>query len=251
MAGVIDLIPPEMWGLDLVIAAATVLAAGLIRGFSGFGSSLVNAPMLSLLWGPTVGVPIAALVEFVPAVQLTPRAIPIAQWRTILIMGVPALILVPIGMWLLITLPNEMIRRFVAAVVLGLVAVMWSGWRYRGKRTVALSLGVGALSGLLSGTTGVGGPPVILYLMSGADDAAVIRANMIGFFTIVVIGMAVTFAFGGLFGPQVLWRTVLLAVPFIVGIFAGARLFPLASQRTFRNIALTFLASSSSYVLFV
>ncbi len=251
MAGVIDLIPPEMWGLDLVIAATTVLAAGLIRGFSGFGSSLVNAPMLSLLWGPTVGVPIAALVEFVPAVQLTPRAIPIAQWRTILIMGVPALILVPIGMWLLITLPNEMIRRFVAAVVLGLVAVMWSGWRYRGKRTVALSLGVGALSGLLSGTTGVGGPPVILYLMSGADDAAVIRANMIGFFTIVVIGMAVTFAFGGLFGPQVLWRTVLLAVPFIVGIFAGARLFPLASQRTFRNIALTFLAASSSYVLFV
>jgi hypothetical protein len=240
-----------MWGLDLVIAATTVLAAGLIRGFSGFGSSLVNAPMLSLLWGPTVGVPIAALVEFVPAVQLTPRAIPIAQWRTILIMGVPALILVPIGMWLLITLPNEMIRRFVAAVVLGLVAVMWSGWRYRGKRTVALSLGVGALSGLLSGTTGVGGPPVILYLMSGADDAAVIRANMIGFFTIVVIGMAVTFAFGGLFGPQVLWRTVLLAVPFIVGIFAGARLFPLASQRTFRNIALTFLAASSSYVLFV
>ncbi len=251
MAGVIDLIPPEMWDLDLVIAAATVLAAGLIRGFSGFGSSLVNAPMLSLLWGPTVGVPIAALVEFVPAVQLTPRAIPIAQWRTILIMGVPALILVPIGMWLLITLPNEIIRRFVAAVVLGLVAVMWSGWRYRGKRTAALSLGVGALSGLLSGTTGVGGPPVILYLMSGADDAAVIRANMIGFFTIVVIGMAVTFAFGGLFGPQVLWRTVLLAVPFIVGIFAGARLFPLASQRTFRNISLTFLATSSSYVLFV
>ncbi len=240
-----------MWDLDLVIAAATVLAAGLIRGFSGFGSSLVNAPMLSLLWGPTVGVPIAALVEFVPAVQLTPRAIPIAQWRTILIMGVPALILVPIGMWLLITLPNEIIRRFVAAVVLGLVAVMWSGWRYRGKRTAALSLGVGALSGLLSGTTGVGGPPVILYLMSGADDAAVIRANMIGFFTIVVIGMAVTFAFGGLFGPQVLWRTVLLAVPFIVGIFAGARLFPLASQRTFRNISLTFLATSSSYVLFV
>ena len=127
---------------------------------------------------------------------------------------------------------------------------MWSGWRYRGKRTAALSLGVGALSGLLSGSTGVGGPPVILYLMSGNDDLAVIRANMIGFFTIVLIGMAVTFALGGLFGPLVLWRAALLAVPFVIGIYAGARLFPLASQRTFRNIALTFLAVSSSYVLF-
>lgn len=250
MAGIIDLLPPGIWGLDLAIAAATVLAAGLIRGFSGFGSALVNAPMLSLLWGPTVGVPVAALVELVPAVQLTPRAIPIAQWRTILIMGVPALILIPAGLWLLITLPNEVIRRFVAAIVLILVAIMWSGWRYHGQRTAALSLGVGALSGLLSGTTGVGGPPVILYLMSGKDDAAVIRANMIAFFTIVLIGMAVTFALGGLFGPLVLWRTALMAVPFVVGIFAGALLFPLASQRTFRNIALTFLAVSSSYVLF-
>ena len=98
MAGVIDLIPPEMWGLDLAIAAAAVLAAGLVRGFSGFGSAMVNAPVLSLLWGPTIGVPIAALVEFVPAVQLTPRAIPIAQWRTILVMGVPALILIPAGL---------------------------------------------------------------------------------------------------------------------------------------------------------
>lgn len=250
MAGVIDLIPPEMWGLDLAIAAATVLAAGLIRGFSGFGSAMVNAPVLSLLWGPTIGVPIAALVEFVPAVQLTPRAIPIAQWRTILVMGVPALILIPAGLWLLVTLPNEVVRRFVAATVLGLVAVMWSGWRYRGKRTAALSLGVGALSGLLSGTTGVGGPPVILYLMSGNDNTAVIRANMIGYFTIVLIGMAVTFALGGLFGPLVLWRAALLAVPFVIGIYAGARLFPLASQRTFRNIALSFLAVASSYVLF-
>lgn len=250
MAGVIDLIPPEMWGLDLAIAAATVLAAGLIRGFSGFGSAMVNAPVLSLLWGPTIGVPIAALVEFAPAVQLTPRAIPIAQWRTILVMGVPALILIPAGLWLLVTLPNEVVRRFVAATVLGLVAVMWSGWRYRGKRTAALSLGVGALSGLLSGTTGVGGPPVILYLMSGNDNTAVIRANMIGYFTIVLIGMAVTFALGGLFGPLVLWRAALLAVPFVIGIYAGARLFPLASQRTFHNIALSFLAVASSYVLF-
>jgi uncharacterized membrane protein YfcA len=250
MAGLIDLLPPGIWGLDLAIAAVAVLAAGLIRGFAGFGSAMVNAPVLSLLWGPTIGVPVAALVEFVPAIQLTPRAIPIAHWRTIWIMGIPALVLIPAGLWLLITLPNEVARRFVAAVVLGLVAIMWSGWHYRGQRTVALSLGVGALSGLLSGTTGVGGPPVILYLMSGNDETTVVRANMIGFFTIVLIGMAVTFAIGGLFGPMVLWRTALMAVPFIIGIFVGARLFPLASQRTFRNIALTFLGVSSTYVLF-
>ncbi len=251
MDAINSLIPPELWGTDLAFAAATVLLAGLIRGFSGFGSAMINAPVLSLLWGPTVGVPVAALVEFVPAVQLTPRALPVAQWRLVWLLGIPALILIPAGSWLLVTLPTEALRRGLAAVVLLLVIILWSGWRYRGRQTAPLSAGVGALSGLLSGTTGMGGPPVILYLMAGTDGAAVLRANMIGYFTIILIGLAATYALLGLFGSIVLWRTGILIVPFIVGIFVGARLFPLASERTFRNIALAVLAISSSYVLLV
>ena len=103
----------------------------------------------------------------------------------------------------------------------------------------------------MSGTTGIGGPPIILYLMAGGDRPAVLRANMIGYFTIVLVGLTVTFAFLGLFGPVVLWRTGFLVIPFVVGIFVGAKLFPFASERTFRNIALAVLAVSSSYVLLV
>lgn len=250
MSAFFDLIPPGVWGGDLAVAAATLLAAGLIRGFSGFGSAMINAPVLSLLWGPTIGVPVAALVEFVPAIQLTPRAIPDALWRTVWLMGVPALILIPAGAFLLITLPSDLTRRVVASIVLILVATLWSGWRYKGQRTAPLSMGIGAFSGLLSGTTGIGGPPVILYLMAGNDKPVVLRANLIGYFTIVLVGMAVTFALHGLFTPIVLWRTGFLVVPFIVGILVGARLFPYAAERTFRNIALTVLAVSSTYVLF-
>ena len=212
---------------------------------------MVNAPMLSLLWGPTIGVPVAALVEFVPAIQLTPRAIPDAQWRLMWLLGIPALILIPAGSWLLVSLPNEIVRRVVGGVVLLLVATLWSGWRYKGQRTAPLSIFVGAVSGLLSGTTGIGGPPIILYLMAGGDRPAVLRANMIGYFTIVLVGLTVTFAFLGLFGPVVLWRTGFLVIPFVVGIFVGAKLFPFASERTFRNLALAVLAVSSSYVLLV
>ena len=145
MNAFIDLLPPEVWGQDLAIAAATLLVAGLIRGFSGFGSAMVNAPMLSLLWGPTIGVPVAALVEFVPAIQLTPRAIPDAQWRLMWLLGIPALILIPAGSWLLVSLPNEIVRRVVGGVVLLLVATLWSGWRYKGQRTAPLSIFVGAI----------------------------------------------------------------------------------------------------------
>lgn len=249
MTALIDLLPPQVWGVDLAIAAATLFTAGLIRGFSGFGSAMINAPVLSLLWGPIVGIPVAALIEIVPAVQLTPKAVPVAQWRLIWLLGIPALILIPAGSWLLVILPSDVVRRAVAAVVLLLVAALWSGWRYRGPRTTAISAGIGAISGVLSGTTGIGGPPVILYLMAGREAPAVLRANMIGYFTLVLVGLVVAYAVLGLFNSLVVWRTGLLMVPFLVGIFIGARLFPLASERTFRNIALGMLAASSGYVL--
>ncbi|MCH2549802.1 MAG: sulfite exporter TauE/SafE family protein [Alphaproteobacteria bacterium] len=245
----ISLVPKNIWATDIVYACITLFISGLIRGFSGFGSAMVNAPILSLLWGPTVGIPVAALIELVPAIQLTPKAIPNANWRLVWLMGIPALILIPLGSWLLTTLPADFIRRFVALIVLMLVITLWSGWRYKGKRTTSSTILVGSCSGLLSGATGMGGPPVILYLMAGKESAKELRAILVCYFTIILVGLMISFGFLGLFSQSVIWQTIFLVLPFLIGIFIGALLFPLAAEKTYRNISLLFLVISSLYVL--
>ena len=245
----ISLVPKNIWATDIVYACITLFISGLIRGFSGFGSAMVNAPILSLLWGPTVGIPVAALIELVPAIQLTPKAIPNANWRLVWLMGIPALILIPLGSWLLTTLPADFIRRFVALIVLMLVITLWSGWRYKGKRTTSSTILVGSCSGLLSGATGMGGPPVILYLMAGKESAKELRAILVCYFTIILVGLMISFGFLGLFSQSVIWQTIFLVLPFLICIFIGALLFPLAAEKTYRNISLLFLVISSLYVL--
>ena len=245
----ISLVPKNIWATDIVYACITLFISGLIRGFSGFGSAMVNAPILSLLWGPTVGIPVAALIELVPAIQLTPKAIPNANWRLVWLMGIPALILIPLGSWLLTTLPADFIRRFVALIVLMLVITLWSGWRYKGKRTTSSTNLVGSCSGLLSGATGMGGQPVILYLMAGKESAKELRAILVCYFTIILVGLMISFGFLGLFSQSVIWQTIFLVLPFLIGIFIGALLFPLAAEKTYRNISLLFLVISSLYVL--
>ena len=245
----ISLVPKNIWATDIVYACITLFISGLIRGFSGFGSAIVNARILSLLWGPTVGIPVAALIELVPAIQLTPKAIPNANWRLVWLMGIPALILIPLGSWLLTTLPADFIRRFVALIVLMLVITLWSGWRYKGKRTTSSTILVGSCSGLLSGATGMGGPPVILYLMAGKESAKELRAILVCYFTIILVGLMISFGFLGLFSQSVIWQTIFLVLPFLIGIFIGALLFPLAAEKTYRNISLLFLVISSLYVL--
>jgi uncharacterized membrane protein YfcA len=241
--------PAEYLDMRLLYGALTIFAAGLIRGFSGFGSALINAPVLSLIWGPTIGVPVAALVEVAPAVQLTPKAIRIANWKSVWAFSIPALILLPAGTFILVSVPADEMRRAIGAIVLVVALILWSGWRYRGPRGVGPSMCVGLVGGSLAGATGVAGPPVILYLMSSDDSPAQTRANLIAYFTIILFGLVATFSLKGLVTIEILWLVAAMLLPFIVGTAIGTRMFSLASERTFRNIALTTLTVSSLYVL--
>jgi uncharacterized membrane protein YfcA len=241
--------PAEYLDVRLVYAALSVFAAGLIRGFSGFGSALINAPILSLIWGPTVGVPVAALVEIAPAIQLTPKALKVAHWKTIWAISLPALVLLPAGTFILVSVPADEMRRAIGAIVLIVALILWSGWRYRGPRGTGPAIGVGLFGGALAGATGVAGPPVILYLMSSDDSPALTRANLIAYFSVILIGFMVVLTFKGLITTEIVWLVGALLIPFVVGAAIGTKMFPLASERVFRIIALTTLTLSSLYVL--
>jgi len=243
------LIPAGLFGPDLWLAAAVVFAGGLIRGFSGFGSALIHAPMLSWIWGPQIGVPVTALVEVGPVLLLAPTAFREASRRTVWALGVPAVILMPLGAMILVSAPPDDMRRAIAIVVLILVVILWTGWRYRGPRGVGPEIGVGMVGGTLAGAAGVAGPPAILYMMASGDAPARVRANLIGYFTLVLVGLTATFALKGLVDADIVWKTAAITLPFLAGTWIGMRLFPLASERVFRNIALAMLAASSTWAL--
>ena len=58
----------------LLLAAATVVLAGFLRGFVGFGASLLIVMVLSAVLGPLAAVPIANLTGVPATVQLLPAA---------------------------------------------------------------------------------------------------------------------------------------------------------------------------------
>ena len=64
-----------------MLATATVVTAGIVRGFTGFGSALVMVPVMALLWSPAEAVTTALGLGFVGSFQLVPKALPQARWR--------------------------------------------------------------------------------------------------------------------------------------------------------------------------
>jgi len=222
-----------------LLLAATV--AGVMRGFSGFGAALVLAPVVSLIVGTHVAVPAILLSIFVTTAQLFAPAWPHVRWSDQFALSVPGCIGVPAGVLLLLHLDPELMRRAISAITALIALFLLSGWRSSRPPTRSGSATMGALGGVLSGAASIGGPPVIAYLLAGPGSPTQTRATLIYYFAFTQAASLIMFWIGGLMNWEVLVTAALVAPSLILGTWAGAKLFHLASERVFRLSALTIL----------
>jgi uncharacterized membrane protein YfcA len=243
-------LPPEFLGAELWLGVGVVFLSGVMRGFSGFGGAMLVVPVFSILYSPVEAVAIAMLLSFLANLQLVPGARVHMEWRQVLPISVMGLVTIPLGSLLLLTLDPEVMRRAISAVVLAFVLLLGSGWRSRRRPGIAGALGAGALGGFINGAAGVGGPPVILYLLAGPGSAKTNRANLIGIYAFLTGGTVISLAANGVITAEILWRLLLFAPAFVAAVWVGMRMFGYASEAFYRRFALTVLAVAALLGLF-
>ncbi|SFW21478.1 hypothetical protein SAMN03159511_1477 [Pseudomonas sp. NFACC19-2] len=201
-------------------------AAGLVRGYSGFGFAMLMALGLMLQLPPAEAVPVALILDVACSVTLWPAALRAVHGRVFgrLLLGM--LLAVPLGACLLLWLPAGVMAPLVASLCLcGGLLVLW-----RPPVGKALGQGLAWLAGLASGLAtamaSAGGPPLMIYLLRSGLDARQLRGTAVLFFLAssfsALIGLGVA---GVLTGSQ--WRLALeLALPALAGNLLGQWLHP-------------------------
>jgi len=101
-----------------------VVVAGIIRGFTGFGSALLTVPALTVLFGPARAVVIEVLIEIPVSIGLLSMALKEAESKTILPMLVMFALFVPLGTLLLTIVNPDYVRVFISLIVLFSVGLM-------------------------------------------------------------------------------------------------------------------------------
>jgi uncharacterized membrane protein YfcA len=225
------------------IAAGAAALAGLVRGFSGFGSALIYMPLVAAVYDPRTAAVTLLLIDLFASAPFTIREFPRAAWREVVPVWIAATVAVPFGTWALLVMDPIALRWGIAVLVLGLLAVLMSGWRYRGRPHIAATAGVGAFAGFGAGAVGIAGPAVIIYwLGGGANNAATVRANLMVFFTLLGASLMVAYGSQGLFTRELVALSILLGVFYLAAIGIGAWFFKGASENLYRRVAYAIVA---------
>ena len=233
----------DLLTVETLIAVVVAVAAGISRGFTGFGSSLIMAPVYALIYGPVVTVATVLLLEVAVSVDSFTRVAKIIPWRIMIPMWIMAWLAIPLGMWILFIADAEILRRAISAIVAVLAVLLMIGWRYHGPHRLITNLCVGTMSGALNASTSLGGPPLIFYLLSGPSTTAAARAGMISNVFIVSIPTVSYLVLSGALDSFALWRTAALFPFFLAATQIGNRMFHASGEKTYR--------SASSWLLLV
>jgi uncharacterized membrane protein YfcA len=208
--------PVSYPGLALIVG--TVLLAGFLRGFVGFGAALVIVMVVSLVLGPLVAVPIASLTGLPAMFQLLPNAIRFSERSFVVPFGLATFLAAPLGTW------------------------VYRDWRPVRRPGPAVLLGAGAVAGLVQGSAGVGGPPAVAVALSRPGTAQQQRANVIGAVTALSLCSLIPLWYHGLFTRDVIVVSVALVPVYVGATWVGTRFFSLRGHRHYRNAALLTLA---------
>lgn len=149
-----------------VLAVVAVALGATIQRATGLGFALVAAPFLVIILGPLSGVELANLLSAAINLVVLCSTIRALRGRLAAQMILGVVVAVPLGAWVVRSLPGPLLLIGVGAITA--VSVSWVGYGnplsfLRHRTGPVLS---GFASGFFNTTAGTGGPPLAVYALS-------------------------------------------------------------------------------------
>ena len=217
-----------------------VAAASCLQALTGFGLAIVLAPFLMFFYDAKDAVSLVLLICVTGNFVQGLTHFRTAEHRLVAFLYLGVLIGLPLGTWIFFALSSDTLKFWVNAMVLASVLVTGLAHTHF-HETNANAVKTGVLSGITSATTGMGGPPILLYLAHTKIPPERLRASCFVFFFLCNISTLISHAIGGMSIPAILTEYIYLLPGLALGILLGDALFPYLPKtwiRKFINLLL-------------
>lgn len=228
--------------LEIGVAALTFFVAQTVKGVTGFGAGLVTLPVLMALLPPDEAILLLVSVDLVTGAWLVKDVFPRIARRLVAVMIGFTVIGQLLGTMILFSIDARMTAQLLGVVVL-LMGARFT-WRpvvegrgeiphlptqHRGL--LGQSALAGFCSGLMRGTVGAGGPPLVVFMRYHFVDGFA-RAQLLAILFVSELALAGMLLAHGT-EPGVFRLTPLVLLPGLAGSRFGAWLAGRASRVAF------------------
>lgn len=233
--------------MDYLLLALIVLVASTAQSGTGFGFSILSTPFLLLLFEAHDAVQLNIILSLILSLIMTIRTQKEIHWgifQRLLLGG--TLGFVP-GVLLFVHLDVRPLIGLAGLAILVSTILLVADFRMRpGRRKEIVT---GSLSGLLTGSIGIPGPPLLIYFAGAKVDKAVLRSTTLAYFSIIyLLSLLLQVYFYG-FSKEIPDR-VMISLPFLMmGIYFGQLLFRRLDQQLFLKFIYLLLIFTGIYLL--
>jgi len=234
-----------------------ILAAGILIAFfaaacyavTGFGFALVMTPLLAVAWDVKDAVATSVVLStfaLLPLLLEVRAHVPLSR-AFVLVAG--SFLGIPLGVAILQQLDADALQVLVASTVIVAALLLYFRPATGAVDSGSRQLATGFVSGVVGGSTSMGGPPIVLYLLGREREVPAFRATLLAFFLPGSILQIALFAGVGRITDDVL-LLVAAALPAVVaGLLAGAWLRRHVRPERFHAVVVVVLVATSVGVL--
>lgn len=235
------------WIMELFLFIIIILVASTLQTSTGYGFSILATPFLLLLFAPFEAIQINLTLSLVISIALMAKISNVVDMKIVKRFTLGSIIGIPIGIIIFLYTNVNVLKIGISIIILVLTILLIL--RFRINQHSKKDIFVGAISGSLTTSIGMPGPPLLLYFSSTDTEKDKLRATTLAFYLFIYfLSLIIQVIFVGT--NKTVWIYSGLALPVVfIGLFLGQILFKRMNQRFFQIFTYIILLFTGIYLL--
>lgn len=232
--------------ISIILFSSIILVASILQTSTGFGFSIMATPFLLLLYKPMEAIQINLILSLVISGAIITKVKKDIDFAILKRFVVGSTVGLGIGIMIFLLLDINKLKLGVGLIILILTIMLIL--KFRINQTKDRDFVVGGLSGSLTASIGMPGPPILLYFSGTDTQKEKLRGTTLAFYLFIYfMSLLIQVIFAGT--NKTIWVSSGFALPLVLmGLYLGQIIFKWINQQLFRKFTYIILLFTASYL---
>jgi len=223
---------------ELLFLSIIVCIGGIVRGCIGFGFSALVIASTSFWIDVKYTVVMVIFMEVLASLFMLKEVKNEIDYSLLKILTIVSAIFTCIGVWVLANINSDWHQILMSIYLLLIASMSLFKFTFKHALTNARLAFTATVAGFYGGLAGIGGIFIAAMLTSSEYPVKKIRATMVVYFFMIEAVFFVAAYINNLVTLSVIFTSIVLSFPMMIGLVYGSRLFKRLSEKTLKDMVL-------------